>query len=276
MKHYLKIGGTLAAVAIGGLWLLFQHTGKNEGTCGTDTDTLTISGILEPEHFFQAKDCLMQSTAAKKTVVVTNSGGGNWETHLALGTLIHDYGWDVEVVDLCASSCAIFIFPAGKTKYLHPESLLLFHGGPHQANVMEQVVAVSQQTAGTGAYVDPHPERHEREGRISYDPEGAEGRRQVRKFLGIEEAPTDAENFARLTEASDRFYEHLGVNIELPHYGQIGRYESQYKAYTHGGFMYRLESLRKLGITHIEVKGGGEWHPERNPVYAHVYEVDYP
>jgi hypothetical protein len=275
VKPYLKITGALAAVAIGAVWFFSRHAGKSSEIC--DTDQITLSGRLEPEHFFQAKDCLMQSTAAKKTVVVTSMEGGNWETNLALGTLIHDYGWDVEVVDLCASSCAIFIFPAGKTKYLHPQSLLLFHGGPHQANVKEQVAAISQALAGNGGPpVDEHPERHNKEGRISYDPERAEGRRKVREFLGIQDPPTDAEMFARLTEVSDRFYEHLGVNLLLPHYGQIGRYEPQYKAYTHGGFTYRLESLRRLGVTNIEVKGGGEWQPERNPEYSAVYEVEYP
>jgi hypothetical protein len=97
----------------------------------------------------------------------------------------------------------------------------------------------------------------------------------VREFLAIEDPPTNAELITLLTEASDRFYEHLGINLLLPHYGQIGRYEPTYKAYKHGGFMYRLDSLRRLGIGNIEVKGG-EWRPERNREYSEVYEVEYP
>jgi len=61
----------------------------------------------------------------------------------------------------------------------------------------------------------------------------------------------------------------------LPEYGQIGGYESLYKSYKYDGFIYRLDSLRRLGIRNIELKEG-EWHPERHPDYKDVYEVTYP
>lgn len=274
MKPYLKIAGALAALAalvIGGISFFSHRTEKAEEI----GDIVTINGHLEAEHFFQAKELLTRSTAAKKTVVITNSTGGNWETNLGIATLIHDHGWDVEVVDLCASSCAIFIFPAGKKKYLHPQAMLAFHGGPHQENLKEQIAAMKQSTETNGAPVEAHPERIDKEGRVSLDPERAPLRKQIRDFLGIVDATTDEEIAARMTEASDRFYEHLGINILLPHFGQIGQYESIYKSYKHHGFMYRLDSLERLGVRDIEVKGGGEWRPERNPVYQDVYEVEY-
>jgi hypothetical protein len=270
--RFIKITCALAAIAILGIWFISNRVEK----AGVICDTLTLTGDISPQTFFDAKDCLIQSTATNKTFVVAYSGGGNWESALALGTLIHRHGWDVEVVDLCASACAIFIFPAGKTKYLHPESLLLFHGGPHQENMMSQAMAIVQPSAAGGTpTVGDHAERVNKEGRLDWDPEGAPQRRKVREFLSIEDAPTEPELITRLIEASDRFYDGLGVNLLLPHYGQIGRYERMYKAYTHGGFMYRLDSLRKLGIRNIEVKGG-EWRPERNREYPEVYEVEYP
>jgi len=67
----------------------------------------------------------------------------------------------------------------------------------------------------------------------------------------------------------------LGINPLLPGYGQIGAYESLYKSYKYGGFIYRLDSLRRLGIGNIELKDG-EWHPERHPAYHDVYEVTFP
>ena len=48
-----------------------------------------------------------------------------------------------------------------------------------------------------------------------------------------------------------------------------------YKSYEHGGFVYSLDSLHRLGIDHIELKDG-EWHPERHPDYQFIYEVTYP
>ena len=55
----------------------------------------------------------------------------------------------------------------------------------------------------------------------------------------------------------------------------MGTYEPIYKSYKYLGFIYRLDSLRRLGVGNIEVKGG-EWHPERHPNYPGVYEVKYP
>jgi hypothetical protein len=100
-------------------------------------------------------------------------------------------------------------------------------------------------------------------------------RLQVLEFLSIRNVSTAADYVARLTTASDQFYDELGVNVLLPTYGQIGRYEATYKSHKYGGFMYRLDSLHRLGIGNIELKDG-EWHPERNRDYPDVYEIAYP
>jgi hypothetical protein len=249
-------------------------------------DTLTLTGDITPQVFFEAKDCLVKSTAKEKTFVVAGSNGGDWESALALGILIHKHGWDVEIADICASSCANFIFPAGKKKYLHDDSMLLYHGGPHQQNMLEKMKAAEQAYMAHYASVanstsavntapvqlqDPHARM---EGHALIDDQGPL-RLKVREFLSIRNVSSPEDLVAKLTSASDRFYEELGVNILLPHYGQIGRYEPTYKAYEFGGFIYRLDSLARLGLGNIEVKGG-EWHPERHREYHDVYEVTYP
>ena len=73
----------------------------------------------------------------------------------------------------------------------------------------------------------------------------------------------------------DELYRELGVNPVISSYGQIGAYEDVYKSYKNGGFTYRLDSLRRLGVSNIVLKQG-EWHPERHPDYKYVYEVTYP
>jgi hypothetical protein len=177
-------------------------------------------------------------------------------------------------VDLCASSCANFIFPAGKVKYLHSNALLLFHGGPHQHNMMAKFVDAENAAAqGVQAKVID-PDHAKTEGGVVIDGKSAE-RREVLEFLSITNVTGSVDLVTRLTRASDQFYEDLEVNVLMPHYGQIGRYESIYKSYKYGGYFYRLDSLRRLGVKNIEVKGG-DWHPERNPEYSNVYEVAYP
>jgi hypothetical protein len=261
-------------IALIGFWLIPKPVEDKNAAC----DTATLTGFITPEIFHTIKDCLIRSKATNKTFVVKESGGGNWESALALGILIHDHGWNVEIVGLCASSCADFIFPAGKVKYLHDESLLLFHGGPHQQNLMAQAEAFDQASGSGGSPAPALELGHEnKEGYAirDLDPVTVAERRKVMEFLSMGDAHTGVEILKRLTARSDQFYEELGINPLLPAYGQMGSYEPIYKSYKKFGFMYRLDSLRRLGITGIELKDG-VWHPERNRAYPDVYEVTYP
>jgi hypothetical protein len=272
VRSFIKISGMLASITLMGFWVMSAHSEKKDAPC----DKITITGNITPEIFLAAKDCLVNSTAKKKTFVVEESGGGNWESALALGILIHRHGWDVEVVGLCASSCANFIFPAGKVKYLHRESMLLFHGGPHQENLMSLATAMDQALATKSAPAGANEFGHiNKEGNFAVDTDRSAMRQEVLNFLSVGDAPTVVELATRLRTRSDQFYEESGVNPLLGSYGQTGTYEPIYKSYKYLGFTYRLDSLRRLGLGNIEVIGG-EWHPERNRAYPDVYEVTYP
>jgi len=285
VKPYLKIAGALALIAIVGFWMVAAHSESKVAACGP----ITLTGDMNPDTFLSMKDCLADPSVTDKTFIVTYSGGGDWESSLAIGILIHRHGWNVEVVEMCASSCANFIFPAGKVKYLHSNAMLLFHGGPHQENLLEQAIATEQaemarRAASTSSGTAPatpvapaeakDPDRSRMEGHAAIDDKGPQ-RLKVREFLEVRDVTDTTDLFTKLRNVSDRFYAELGVNLLLPDYGQRGRYEARYQAYKIGGFMYRLDSLRKLGVDNIELKGG-EWRPERNRDYPDVYEVTYP
>jgi len=272
LRTSLKVLCILAAIAAIGLGFSYLHFKNRVAPC----DTITLTGEINPDTFLESKDCLVHSTAKKKTFIVAESGGGNWESALALGILIHRHGWDVEVVGLCASSCANFIFPAGKVKYLHRESMLLFHGGPHQENLMSLATAMDQALKTKGAPAGANEFGHiNKEGNFALDTDRSAMRQEVLDFLSVGNAPTVVELATRLRTRSDQFYEEAGVNPLLGSYGQTGTYEPIYKSYKYFGFTYRLDSLRRLGVGNIEVIGG-EWHPERNRAYPEVYEVTYP
>jgi hypothetical protein len=226
--------------------------------------------------FVEVRDCLAESTAAKKTFVVKDATGGDGLAAMAFGILIHRHGWDVEVTDLCASSCANFIFPAGKTKYLNQGSMLLFHGGPRQANLLEMAENFDRTSTMKGAPVDSVIlGQANKEGTLSFKPNRSKADQEVRDFLSMTNSFTAVEHVNKMRSVADQFYQELGVNPLLPTYGQIGTYEPTYKSYKYGGFLYRLDSLRRLGIRNIELKEK-EWHPERHPAYRDVYEVKYP
>ena len=273
MKTYLKILVAVVSVAI--LWLCSSYV-RYLRDDAVRCDTLTLTGFINSDRFVEARDCLVRSAAAKKTFVVKESGGGDAAAAIALGLLIHRHHWDVEVIGVCASACANYIFPAGKTKYLHQHSLLLFHGGPYQQNMLEMAEQLDHQLAANGTPVDKvELGQKNKEGVIRYSPTRSAAEDAVLEFLLIKKDLPAVEKLRQFTNASDRFYQELGINPLLPEYGQIGAYEPLYKSYKYGGFTYRLDSLRRLGIANIELKDG-EWHPERHPDYRDVYEVTYP
>lgn len=273
MKTYLKILAAVVSVAV--LWLGYRLLYPRKEL--VSFETLTIDGgEIASESFVQLRDRLVQSTAEKKTFVVKTSAGGDGFAALAIGILLHRHNWDVEVVDICPSSCAIYIFPAGKTKYLHPQSLLLFHGGPHQENMLEQIEMLEQELAKNGQPVDTLTfGRKNKEGIIRYTANRSVADEEVLKFLSITPASSPSEKWAALRRASDQFHQELGINPLIATYGQIGEYEALYKSDKYGGFIYRLDSLHKFGVRNIELTEG-EWHPERHPDYKDVYEVTYP
>lgn len=273
MKIYLKILAALVSVAI--LWLCSSYV-RYLRDDAVRCDTLTLTGLINSDTFVEARDCLVRSAAAKKTFVVKESGGGDGAAALALGILIHRHHWDVEIVDVCASACATFIFPAGKTKYLNQHSLLLFHGGPYQENMLEMAKSLDQGSTMSGAPVGSVTlGQVNKEGTITFSPNRSKADQEVRNFLSIADGSTAVEILDKVRSASDRFYQELGVNPLLSTYGQIGDYEATYKSYKYGGFIYRLDSLRRLGIGDVELQQG-DWHPEQNPAFPDVYEVTFP
>ncbi|CAN4280034.1 ATP-dependent Clp protease proteolytic subunit [Pseudoxanthomonas sp. LjRoot125] len=75
----------------------------------------------------------LSSAAMKVKLVVVDSDGGEMRPAIAIAHLIERMGADVIVGRMCASSCAQFIFMAGRRKYVMEGGHVLFHGGPLSA-----------------------------------------------------------------------------------------------------------------------------------------------
>ncbi len=69
-----------------------------------------------------------------------HSPGGDVALALQLGEWILAKRLDVEVVDECASSCANYVFIAGQRKFLHPDSVLMWHGGAFQQSLEDDAI----------------------------------------------------------------------------------------------------------------------------------------
>ncbi|SCK06458.1 hypothetical protein [Vogesella sp. LIG4] len=96
-----------------------------------DGGTLQYEGPLALDTIRQLELLYQQSTVKPRELQI-NSPGGDARLGMYLGYLVHGWGLDVRVREQCASSCANYVFPAGREKYLEDGSMLLWHGGALQ------------------------------------------------------------------------------------------------------------------------------------------------
>lgn len=73
-----------------------------------------------------------------KTLVIT-SPGGSIAAGVALGRWVYENQVDIEVDRVCMSSCANYVFPAGKMKTINKGALIVWHGGAEQKNFREML-----------------------------------------------------------------------------------------------------------------------------------------
>ena len=93
-----------------------------------DGTRLVYSGRIKAATVDEAL-ALYKAANPKPDTLDISSQGGSLYDGIRLGTLVYKQQMDVRILGECASSCANYIFPAGKRKFLLPNSRLLWHGG---------------------------------------------------------------------------------------------------------------------------------------------------
>jgi hypothetical protein len=91
-------------------------------------DTVVFNGLITPEaadRFLSAID------AGPIAHIKIASGGGVVEPAIRMAEQIYARGLDVEVVGPCFSSCANYIFPAGRHKSIGAKGIVGWHGNLH-------------------------------------------------------------------------------------------------------------------------------------------------
>ncbi len=66
--------------------------------------------------------------------LVINSGGGEIGVSMDIGLWIFENGLNVRISDGCMSSCANYVFPAGKKKIIDDNAIVAWHGSALQAD----------------------------------------------------------------------------------------------------------------------------------------------
>jgi ATP-dependent protease ClpP protease subunit len=136
MSGRLRTAST--ACIIGGALLSASCAPRSATTVRQMPDALVYQGALSAEanaRVFQ----LYEHAPVKPRLLRITSSGGDVNIGMDLGEWVFRNGLDLEVVDQCASSCANYVFASGRTKFLNPDSILMWHGGAGQPGLEDQV-----------------------------------------------------------------------------------------------------------------------------------------
>ena len=113
--------------------------------------TIYFNGYLGRDNI---NKLLQELQTGKPRVLKINSGGGEITGAIQIGEKVIELGMDVEVEELCASSCANYIFTAGKNKRINSGSVVLWHGDGQQKNKREYIDCKKSKSRYSG-YVAP-------------------------------------------------------------------------------------------------------------------------
>jgi hypothetical protein len=135
--------------------------------CGSAKPPVTVyweepGALVYQGHLSQAANELIftiyKNAQVKPKVLRINSGGGDVNLGMDLGGWVFQNQLDVEVIGQCFSSCANYIFTAGKSKVLNPDSILLWHGGAYQRTLEDEFKALGEKGR---AYLDAWRKRED-------------------------------------------------------------------------------------------------------------------
>lgn len=146
------------------------------------------------------------------------SSGGDVDLGMDLAEWVLERELDVEVLDHCLSSCANYVFPAGRTKVIPPGAVVGWHGSARQTNMPAQLEAALAELRAK-------------------DPE-----------LDVAEVrATMAEYMKRVIARQDAFFARIGVHECVTRIGQL-------RLGARGLFTMSVADMARFGI-HDVVRG---------------------
>lgn len=92
---------------------------------------LIYEGILNVDGFTKIKNATKKTEQDIKWFHI-NSAGGDIDASMDIGLWVFSRGLNVRVHNVCLSSCANYIFPAGKTKEIEKNAIVAWHGSALQ------------------------------------------------------------------------------------------------------------------------------------------------
>ncbi len=186
---------------------------------------VTFSG---PITFESVAGLIRQAATFPVQRLVIDSPGGDVDAGLTLGQWIADHAVDVEVVGLCASACANYVFAAARRKIIDDGGLVVWHGSLLQKDFRDRAAGCSRRLA------ELRVAEHDL---VEFDT-GA---------LAVERS--FCATWPALAERQADFYAHIGVDEAVTRLGQ--------EPYDfHAAWTVPVEVMARFGLTAIEAPPG--------------------
>lgn len=216
-------------------------------------ESIIYQGLLTEAANEKAAELYDRSSRKPQAVHIT-SIGGSAIAGMQLGSWIAAHDLAVHVSTKCFSSCASYVFPAGRIKILEPTAILLWHGGATQPitegeleNLLDGVLA-----------------------ELSADERGELLRHRSRESL-IHELKRSREY---LMMQEREYFAMLGVDSRLATLGHLYQHELLEPDDHYVGWDYSLDDLARLGVRDAVVAGDRAWTPAREIEGGRIYRLE--
>jgi ATP-dependent protease ClpP protease subunit len=108
---------------------------------------ICLNGVFDKTVSLEALKQISDLPSHEHSVIVIRSGGGDIDMALSMAEAMENKNITVVVKDICASSCANYIFLAGRQRVVLKDALLLYHGGV-QLDLLEEIAIQLKEALG--------------------------------------------------------------------------------------------------------------------------------
>jgi hypothetical protein len=196
--------------------------------------TLLIQGRLNNE-LLNSFYAIAEKNDLSGVKVKLRSQGGSTKVGMIIGREIYRLQLDVEVDEYCISSCANYLFTAGKNKYLQSAEHLQFHGGSLQPNFVDVALSLVSK--------NKHMEH--------FDDSAVPNAPELRKLYGLRKDHPFNPASGILAEVA--YFKEIDVNPIIPVYGQYGDYAKWFNDGVHDLYFFLEEDLKLLGVKNVHI-----------------------
>lgn len=248
---------TVALLTCAGFGLAYEHVPADIERAKAEPASVVVSGdtvyyngnmSAASSHAFDA--AVADVSRGQVTRLVISSGGGDTVAGRHVGRWVDEMGVVVEVDVICFSSCADYVFPAGRARVIRADAFVGWHGNERQFAIL----AVR---------------------------EGVNLTEVLRRFVPPEASPAQADGFVREFAASlavtqkdeTAFYEHLGLDDAFA-VCAVGDVLEQRSGFTgQKGWGFSVEDMASLGLVNTVYLGRGRYEEDSSRFRQYLVRI---